>query len=87
MNIEEKTFLQAMDVIEKFYETYRTAYTKDGISRNSKAAAFAVLVQRCTNWAVRAGHLKMAVNVKDMSALEVRNQYFRLVEIHENISA
>lgn len=53
MNIEEKTFLQAMDVIEKFYETYRTAYTKDGISRNSKGTTLHKL--GCQSWILKSG--------------------------------
>lgn len=48
----EKALIQALDAIEKCYVTY----ANEGCLNKTKRAAFAVLVHRCTNLAVKTGY-------------------------------
>ena len=84
-SVELRTFKQAMDVLIRFYDGYKTKYTKNGVSRFEKAPQFTLLVQRCTNWAVRA-NLISKQNIDQMKTVDVHYQYVRLMALYKAIA-
>lgn len=86
-SVELRTFKQAMDVLIRFYDGYKTKYTKDGASRFEKAPQFTLLVQRCTNWAVRANLIsKQNTDIDQMKTVDVHYQYVRLMALYKAVA-
>lgn len=84
MTKAEKTFIQMMNATMKLFEDYQTAYTKEGNPRYEMAPRFALMVQRCTNWAILADLMEKK-SFDETKPVEVCKQYIKLVELYQEV--
>lgn len=84
MTKAEKTFIQMMNATMKLFEDYQTAYTKEGNPRYEMAPRFALMVQRCTNWAILASLIEKR-SFDETKPVEVCKQYYKLVELYKKV--